>query len=67
MQGLVDLYRLLIEKLKCVDWLGPLAFRLYLAPIFIGVGVHKFANFEDMVAWFGPANAHADGISSRHC
>ena len=31
----------------------PLACRLYLAPVFIGVGAHKFANFEDMVAWFG--------------
>jgi uncharacterized membrane protein YphA (DoxX/SURF4 family) len=53
MQGPVSLYRLLIEKLKSINWLGPLAFRLYLAPIFIGVGAHKFANFEDMVAWFG--------------
>lgn len=53
MQKLVALYRVCIEKLKCVDWLGPLALRLYLAPIFIGVGAHKFANWDDMVAWFG--------------
>ena len=53
MQGLVSLCSLVIEKLKSINWLGPLAFRLYLAPIFIGVGAHKFANFEDMVAWFG--------------
>lgn len=52
MQGLVSVYSLLVEKLKSIDWLGPLAFRLYLAPVFIGVGAHKFANFEDMVAWF---------------
>lgn len=22
-------------------------------PIFIGIGAHKFANFEDMMVWFG--------------
>lgn len=53
MQGLARLYNLSVETLQSINWLGPLAFRLYLAPIFIGVGAHKFANFEDMVAWFG--------------
>jgi uncharacterized membrane protein YphA (DoxX/SURF4 family) len=53
MQKYISLYALFIEKLKSIDWLGPLALRLYLAPIFIGVGAHKFANWEDMVAWFG--------------
>ena len=53
MQGLVSLSNLFISKLKVIDWLGPLALRLYLAPIFIAVGAHKFANFDAMVAWFG--------------
>ena len=53
MQKLASLFALFIEKLKVIDWLGPLALRLYLAPIFIGVGAHKFANWDDMVAWFG--------------
>ena len=53
MQALVGLFYLFVEKLKSIEWLGPLALRLYLAPIFIGVGAHKFAHFEDMVAWFG--------------
>jgi uncharacterized membrane protein YphA (DoxX/SURF4 family) len=53
MQALVGLFYLFAEKLKSIEWLGPLALRLYLAPIFIGVGAHKFAHFEDMVAWFG--------------
>ena len=53
MQKLFSLYAVFIEKLRAVDWLGPLLLRLYLAPIFIGVGAHKFANWEDMVAWFG--------------
>ena len=36
--------------------MGPLAFRHYLAPIFLGVGAHKFANFDDMVALFDNAD-----------
>ena len=53
MQKLISLYAFFLEKIKAIDWLGPLALRLYLAPIFIGVGAHKFANWDDMVAWFG--------------
>ena len=53
MQQLVIGYNLFLSKLKYIDWLGPLALRLYLAPIFIGVGLHKFASWDDMVAWFG--------------
>ena len=49
MQQLVIWYNLFLSKLKYIDWLGPLALRLYLAPIFIGVGLHKFANWDDMV------------------
>ena len=53
MQKLTSLYSLFLDKIKSIDWLGPLALRLYLAPVFIGVGAHKFANWDDMVAWFG--------------
>ena len=56
MHRLVSLSNVLISKLKTIDWLGPLALRLYLAPIFIAVGAHKFANFDSMVAWFGNAD-----------
>ena len=55
MHRLVSLSNVLISKLKTIDWLGPLALRLYLAPIFIAVGAHKLANFDSMVAWFGNA------------
>ena len=55
MHRLVSLSNVLISKLKTIDWLGPMALRLYLAPIFIAVGAHKFANFDSMVAWFGNA------------
>ena len=41
-----------LKSLTIADFLAPLAFRLYLAPIFLAVGLHKAAHFNDIVAWF---------------
>lgn len=38
---------------KYLDGLPPLLFRLILAPVLMSAGWHKFANFDDMVSWFG--------------
>ena len=43
----------LIDSTRSVDWLAPLALRLYLAPIFWMAGTTKFKNWDDTVAWFG--------------
>ena len=43
----------ILDKFRGLDFLGPLALRLYLAPIFIAVGLHKFMNIEDIASWFG--------------
>ncbi|MCG6887022.1 MAG: DoxX family protein [Proteobacteria bacterium] len=43
----------LLDKTRAVDFLGPLALRLYLVPIFWMAGTKKFASFDDTVAWFG--------------
>jgi uncharacterized membrane protein YphA (DoxX/SURF4 family) len=43
----------LLDKTRSVDFLGPLALRLYLAPIFWMAGTSKFSAFEDTAAWFG--------------
>lgn len=40
------------EKFRAADFLAPLAFRLYLAPVFISVGLHKALHFDDIVQWF---------------
>ncbi|MDX1692714.1 MAG: DoxX family protein [Ketobacteraceae bacterium] len=45
----------LLDKTRHVDFLGPLALRLYLAPIMLAAGFHKFHNFESIVSWFGNA------------
>ena len=42
----------ILDKTRGLDFLAPLALRLYLAPIFIAVGWHKAQNFGDIVAWF---------------
>ena len=46
MQGLLD-------RTRSIDFLAPLALRLYLAPIFWMAGTSKYNSFDDTAAWFG--------------
>jgi putative oxidoreductase len=39
-----------------IDWLAPLAIRLYLAPIFWMAGYNKWVAFDSTVEWFGNAD-----------
>lgn len=41
------------DKTKALDFLAPLALRLYLVPIFWMAGSKKFASFSSTVDWFG--------------
>lgn len=43
----------LLDATRAVDFLAPLALRVYLIPIFWMAGTKKFAAFDDTVAWFG--------------
>ena len=43
----------ILDRFRSLDFLGPLSLRLYLSPIFIAVGLHKFMNIEDIASWFG--------------
>ena len=43
----------LLNKSRAIDFLAPLALRLYLAPIFWMAGTSKFSSFNDTAAWFG--------------
>lgn len=38
---------------RALDFLGPLALRLYLVPVFWVAGMNKVGGFENVVAWFG--------------
>jgi len=46
MQGMLD-------RTKPADFLGPLALRLYLVPVFWVAGMNKVNGFENTAAWFG--------------
>jgi len=51
--GFVNRIYDLFDKLKTIDFLGPLALRIYLAPIFILAGWGKLADLESTAYWFG--------------
>lgn len=42
----------LMDGTRAADFLGPLALRLYLAPVFWMAGTKKLAHFDSTVAWF---------------
>ena len=43
----------LLNATRAVDFLGPLALRLYLVPVFWMAGTKKLGSMEDTIAWFG--------------
>ena len=43
----------LLDATRAVDFLAPLALRLYLAPVFWMAGSNKLAAFDSTVEWFG--------------
>ena len=43
----------LLDSTRSVDFIAPLALRLYLAPIFWMAGTSKLADMDSTIAWFG--------------
>ncbi len=43
----------MLDAMRAVDFLGPLALRLYLVPVFWVAGTNKIAGFDNVVEWFG--------------
>ena len=52
MYALIQLQRLL-DKTRGLDFLAPLALRLYLVPIFWMAGNKKLADMDSIIEWFG--------------
>jgi len=52
MYPLVQLQRLL-DSTRAFDFLGPLALRLYLVPVFWMAGTKKLADMDSIIEWFG--------------
>ncbi len=42
-----------LDNARKLDFLGPLALRLYLVPVMWMAGTKKFTDFDNSVAWFG--------------
>lgn len=53
MIGLINCLQSLLDRTRAVDFLGPLALRLYLVPVFWVAGTNKLKGFSDVVEWFG--------------
>jgi uncharacterized membrane protein YphA (DoxX/SURF4 family) len=51
--GAIALATRLGTALRQIDFVGPLALRLYLAPVFWVAGMNKVGGYDNVVAWFG--------------
>lgn len=52
MIAVLNKFQNLLDTTGKIDFIAPLALRLYLAPVFIAVGFHKATHFNDIVSWF---------------
>ena len=50
-----------LNKTRTVDFLAPLAIRLYLVPIFWMAGLRKWTHMDSTIAWFGKCDWDALG------
>jgi len=50
---ILQTWNALMERLRELDFLAPLAVRLYLVPVFFAAGRNKLTGFENTVEWFG--------------
>ena len=55
MRYLLNIHQLL-DNTRKLDFLGPLALRLYLAPIFWMAGTNKLNNIDSTIEWFANAD-----------
>ena len=53
MMQLANKFQSMLDATRAIDFLGPLALRLYLAPIFWMAGSSKLGSFDDTVNYFG--------------
>lgn len=53
MIGILNRLQDLLDGTRAVDFLAPLALRLYLVPVFWMAGTNKLGDMENTIAWFG--------------
>ncbi len=52
MINVINKFQDILDWFKHFDFLGPVALRIFLAPIFIAAGSNKLANVENVTYWF---------------
>ena len=52
MIGFINFINNIFDKLRAIDFLAPLALRIFLAPIFILAGMNKLSNVDNVASWF---------------
>ena len=52
MLGFINACQTLLDKFRVFDFLGPLALRIYLAPIFWVAGTTKLSSIDSTIQWF---------------
>ena len=62
MTGFLNCLQNLLDRTRCFDFLGPLALRIYLAPIFIMAGSNKLAHAEHLGPYFASLGIPAPEI-----
>lgn len=53
MVGFLNWCQNILDKLRALDFLGPLLLRIYLVPIFWMAGTKKIKDIESTIEWFG--------------
>jgi uncharacterized membrane protein YphA (DoxX/SURF4 family) len=53
MIGILNRLQDLLDSFRALDFLAPLAMRLYLVPVFWMAGTNKLGDMESTIAWFG--------------
>ncbi len=53
MLGLLNRLQDLLDSVRALDFLAPLALRLYLVPVFWMAGTNKLNDMDSTIAWFG--------------
>lgn len=53
MIGLLNRLQDLLDRFRGLDFLAPLALRLYLVPVFWMAGTKKLGDMDSTIAWFG--------------
>lgn len=42
-----------VMKLQCLEFIAPLAIRIFLVPVFFVAGMNKISNIDEVAQWFG--------------